>query len=340
MKKLLLVSMVVALAFTLSGCDLGFLPASQTRTAMGTQVTITAYEKSPTLSFKFIDAVIDSAFQEIFRIEKLTRYEQLYDLNSAAGYEENVVTGKELNKLIIRAYGLNEASEGRYCPYLEPAIRLWGFDSDRAVKRVPELWEVDSVLAIMDSTYFTQVNDTLARLTPQGAGLDLSGFAKGYAVDRACYVLQSLGITAGIVEAGGDLRCFGTKPNGKPWQIGVRHPRNLDSLFTTIELDSGAVATSGDYENYFEVDGRYYHHLLDPITGQPSYRSASATVVAASCADADAWATAFFVLGPENGVTMAQRYNLDALIIRDIGGDITSNETRGMKRMRLDEDEE
>ncbi len=332
MRTLLTTVLLLSLLVSM-GCDL--LPISNSRNAMGTVITITVHEKSPTLHIKYIDAVIDSAFEEIHRIERLTYYEQLRTLNASSGYDDDIVVGEELIMLINNAYDINEMSRGAFCPFLEPVTSLWGFSSGRRELSVPPLWDIDSAMVVVDSTYFIQVNDSTARLTPKGAGLDLGGYAKGYAVDRAVAVLQDLGITAGIVEAGGDLRCFGTKPSGEPWEIGVRHPRHLDSLYTTIRIDSGAVATSGDYENYFIVDGVRYHHILDPLNGQPSYRSTSTTVIAKSCAEADAWATALFVLGPRQGVEMAEEMDLETLILQLRGEKVNEAQTPGFERLRV-----
>jgi FAD:protein FMN transferase len=129
--------------------------------------------------------------------------------------------------------------------------------------------------------------------------LDLGGIAKGYAVDRAVAVLRDWGVTDALVNAGGDLYAMGSSAEGDPWKVGIRSPSDPSRLAGTIELTDRAVATSGDYEQYFDHAGRRYHHLLDPATAAPRETAAhSLTVAAESCMAADAAATAVFGLDP------------------------------------------
>ena len=128
-----------------------------------------------------------------------------------------------------------------------------------------------------------------------GCGIDLGGVAKGYAVDRAVAALRDRGIEHALVGAGGDLYALGRSPAGEPWRIGIRSPDDSDGLVGTLQAENSAIATSGDYVQFFLYGGRRYHHLLDPTTGEPR-RSAqrSVTVRADSCMAADAGATATF----------------------------------------------
>jgi thiamine biosynthesis lipoprotein len=136
------------------------------------------------------------------------------------------------------------------------------------------------------------------RLTDRDAAIDLGGIAKGYAVDRAAGALRRRGVTRGIVNVGGDLYAIGRSADGDPWRVGIRSPADPDGLMGTLEVADAAVATSGDYERFFEYRGRRYHHLLDPETAAPRVSAAhSVTVRASSCMDADAAATAVFGLG-------------------------------------------
>ena len=133
-------------------------------------------------------------------------------------------------------------------------------------------------------------------------GLDLGAIAKGWAIDRATEKIMSHGIRNAIIDAGGDLRIIGGRPGKGFWRIGVQHPREPGSLLATFDLRDTAIVTSGDYERFFIADGVRYHHILDPATGQPARDCQSVTVLAATAAEADACATAAFVLGPEKGL--------------------------------------
>jgi thiamine biosynthesis lipoprotein len=166
--------------------------------------------------------------------------------------------------------------------------------------------------------------------------LDLGGIAKGWGVDRAADVLAGLS-GACLVNAGGDLVVRGLKPGGKPWRVGVQDPRDPSQLFLKLRLaENVAVATSGDYQRYFEVDGVRYHHLLDPRTGYPARAASSATVIAPDCATADAWATAVFVLGPAAGIAaLEEQPGLEGVIVVvDDAGELVLHETAGFARFR------
>jgi thiamine biosynthesis lipoprotein len=132
-------------------------------------------------------------------------------------------------------------------------------------------------------------------------GIDLGGIGKGYGVDQAVRALREWGIQNALVNVGGDLYALGVSEDGDPWTVGVRSPDDPNGLVTSLEMSDRAVATSGDYHQFFEHGGQRYHHLLDPRTGSPSRgRLRSVTVAAESCMDADAGATTAFVTSVSN----------------------------------------
>jgi len=177
---------------------------------------------------------------------------------------------------------------------------------------------------------------------PGGIQLDLSAVAKGYGVDRLAYYLKSQGFRHFVVEVGGELRGAGVKPDGQPWWVALEHIEEggLDEL--VLALHGLAVATSGDYRRYFERDGRRYAHTIDPRSGMPIANDlASVTVVHAQCMAADAWSTALTVLGPQDGLALAERQGLAArFVARHTGanGAVTYTETMSTHlRSMLDE---
>ena len=160
--------------------------------------------------------------------------------------------------------------------------------------------------------------------------IDLGGIAKGYAVDRALRVLKAAGVSSSLVDAGGDIGLLGSKPNGAPWRIGVQHPRDMREMIAVIEIDSGSVATSGDYERFFEHEGRHYHHILDPRSGYPARGLVSVTIIAPTCGLADALSTAVFVLGPEAGMQLLRRLpQAEGLLIAEKEGKLTAWKSKG-----------
>ncbi|GBE29428.1 thiamine biosynthesis lipoprotein ApbE precursor [bacterium BMS3Bbin04] len=328
------VSMLAALIF-ISGCSQ--LPVEDTKTLMGTQVIVTIYDyDKEQINSDQLQSVLDSSFREIKRIQSLAQWRQLKNLNDWAGKRPAYI-GNELITLIDDAYLLSVDTHGAFRPDMGPLVKLWAIGTDSA--RIPAYWEIEDAQDVVFDTYFNVVDSATAYLEPLGASLDLGGVAKGYAVDRACEVLKELGVTAGMVWAGGDLKVFGHKPDGEPWRIAVRHPRDPEQFAAVLEIrDEMAVATSGDYERYFEINGGRYHHIINPETGYPGLKSISATVLAERCMDADAYATAFFVLGPEEGIRMSSQFDLPAMIMAERDGEIVMKETSSFRRLRGDLD--
>lgn len=321
---------LLLLSFT--GCSK--FPVTETKSLMGTEVSITVHAVDARLKGKLVYAAMDSAFREIERIEDLAKWNQMAKLNRYAGFKDYEV-GEELIGLVNHAYDVALATDGTFRPDTGPLVNLWQIGTEDA--RIPSEDEIDRALEIMNSTVFTVVDSVHARLDPVGASLELGGIAKGYAVDRACEVLENLGVTAGMVWAGGDLRVFGTKPDGKPWRIAVRHPRKPSEFLAVIEIDSGSVATSGDYERYSILDGGRYCHIFDPRMGAPSRASVSATAVMPTCMDADAYATALFVLGPDDGATLAEIQEFPALVADERADTLYTRETVSFRQLRHDE---
>ena len=199
--------------------------------------------------------------------------------------------------LLARALALSKALDGALCLTLSPVLSAWGFVSgDYAVPDAGTLKEL-----------LTRTGDEKVRLdgttveTPDGVMLDLGAVAKGYAADRVTALLQERGVGAAIVNLGGStIRAYGTKPDGSPWRIAIRDPRDEAVYAAFLTLSEGAVDTSGGYERYFEQDGETYWHILDPATGAPARTGlVSVTVLTGDAFTGDALSTALFVMGPE-----------------------------------------
>ncbi len=139
--------------------------------------------------------------------------------------------------------------------------------------------------------------DTTVFLTEKGMSIDLGGIAKGYAIDRGSAVLKKMGITNFILNAGGDIYVSGTKGENTLWKVGIKHPRHSNDFIAEFDLKDYAVATSGDYERFKIINGKRYHHILDPGTGYPGTLSESSTILAPTAEEADATATYVFLLG-------------------------------------------
>jgi thiamine biosynthesis lipoprotein len=202
------------------------------------------------------------------------------------------IESPELGEILLVAERVYRLSGGLFDPTIGKVSRLWSFGEGG---EVPPADSLEQALGWVGLDRF--LNDR--RRGPYV--LDLGGVAKGYAVELASKKLIGLGFKSAIISAGGDMRLVGKHPDGKPWRIAIRHPRRGDAFVGYLRLQDAAVATSGDYERCFFIDGKRYHHILDPRTGMPGGRSTSVTVVGEEGTLCDALATALFLAGHVEG---------------------------------------
>jgi len=216
--------------------------------------------------------------------------------------------------VLARALAHAADSDGAFDPTVGPAVNRWGFGPERPRDTPPPDAHIAAHRARVDWRRVRLVGDRV--LQPGGCYLDFSAIAKGYATDRVLAALAAAGIRHAMVEVGGELKAHGRRPDGRPWQVGVRWPGHADGEGPVVALDGLAIATSGDDFRYFESGGRRYSHTLDPRTGMPvAHALASVTVLHADAIEADAWATALLVLGPDAGVERARAHGLAALFV-------------------------
>lgn len=218
---------------------------------------------------------------------------------------------------------VHRESRGRFEPTLGPLVALWGFGPDYRAIRVPDEAEIAAARRSVGYEKVELRADPPALRKPlRDLAIDFSGIAKGYGVDLVARHLEAIGIPSYLVEIGGEIRTGAAREDGREWAVAVEKPDAGHGDFLRVIYPKGyAVATSGDYRNYFEQDGRRYSHLIDPTTGRPiENRVASVSVAARSCAEADAWATAMMVLGYEDGAALGEELGLPLLwILREDG---------------------
>lgn len=292
-------------------------PHRETRFMMGTLVDVVLYTDAKTAP-----EAANRAFESIGRVENAAHPagedSPLFRVRHGQGTR---IEG-DLLRILETAMGVSRATSGAFDPTMGQVVYMWGFGHDDP--RLPDPQEIEVAL---EKTGYDRV--PLGECCPQGLDIwfDLGGVAKGYAVDDAVKVLKETGARAGIVNAGGDLRSFGIRPRRGYWKIGVQDPSNPQELAGVLEIKEAAVATSGDYQRYFEKDGVRYHHILDPATGYPAHAGLrGTTVIAPDCATADALATAVFVMGPEKGVALLEEWDgAEGVLITDNGSILTTS---------------
>ena len=236
-----------------------------------------------------------------------------------------------------QALTVSEATQGAFDITVAPLVDLWGFGRGTRKTVTPE--EVDSARQLVGYHKLTLTDNYLIKTNPQ-IRLDASAIAKGLGVDVALQCLKENGCTNAMVEIGGEVACYGLNPSGDAWKIGINKPIN-DSTGTdatlerVLHLTDIAVATSGNYRQYYFQGGKKYAHTIDPRTGYPvEHNLLSATVIAPSCMMADAWATAFMVIGIDSALTICENNpDLDCLLIYENDeGQFSSTQSTGFSR--------
>ena len=232
------------------------------------------------------------------------------------------------------AQEVSRLTRGAFDVTVAPLVSAWGFGPTGPAASLPTDEEVTALLANVGETMLEiDAAATSIRKSRPDVQSDLSALAKGYAVDRVADLLERSGdgVEGYLVEVGGEVRTRGRNNDGLPWRVGIERPvEGPPSIQRVLELTDAALATSGDYRNYFEHEGRRYSHTIDPRTGFPvDHRLASVSVVDALCVRADALATALEVLGPEEGFALAQERGWAVLLItREVDGTLTEQATQ------------
>lgn len=226
-------------------------------------------------------------------------------------------------RVMAQAMDTSAASQGAFDVTIGPLVDLWGFGAGATgTGNIPVEREISDKLARVGyEAIEVDVQANAARKLNSGARLDLSGIAKGHAVDRVAAVLDTLGFESYLVEVGGELKARGAKPDGSLWKVAIERPAaGTREVYRALNLDNQAIATSGDYRNFFSNGGQRYSHSIDPRTGQPvNHELASVSVVANSTMAADALSTALMVLGPDDAMAFAQKHKVAAYMILKSG---------------------
>jgi thiamine biosynthesis lipoprotein len=297
----------IGVVLGLTGCDSKPDIINISGAALGTRyhITVVADQPAPDDLAERVEAVlevIDQSMSTYKSDSEISRFNQL-----AINTEQQI--SAEFAQVLTISRSIWQQSAGAFDPTVGPLVDLWGFGPVSTDNVVPSDEQINTALTEIGYQHVRLADDRLSKTQP--LRLDLSAVAKGYAVDQIADMLEMLALPDYLVEVGGEMRLSGSNPKGQPWRIAVEQPSLIPQVQQVIEVADTAMATSGDYRNYFESDGVRYSHSIDPRTGRPvSHGLASVTVLAPTCAEADAWATALTILGEEQGMLLAEQLDL------------------------------
>jgi thiamine biosynthesis lipoprotein len=301
-------------------------------TAMGTRLTFVALT-SPRVDEAAVHAAIEKAIEEVRRLESLMTTwrddSEISRINQAAG-KAPVHVSRETIDVVSKSQWMSERSGGVFDITFEVMHGLWRFDEDLE-RRLPSASAIAQRRKLIDYRHVV-VDEKKSTIFLEGreTKISLGGIAKGYAIDRAAGVLLSAGIEDFLAQAGGDLYVHGRRADGTPWTAGVRDPRGPEgSYFARMPVVDHAFSTAGDYERSYVIDGKRYHHIIDPRTGWPATASRSVTIWAKDALTADALDDAVFILGPEKGLEVVEA-------TEDAGAIIVDSENRIFISKRLE----
>ncbi len=280
-----------------------------------------------------VRAVIDERLDLVNRL--MSTYDPGSEISRFNAHEstEPFAVSQEVLEVLEQARDVSERSHGAFDVTVALLVDAWGFGPRDRTGPIPDEGSLAALLQLVgyEGLEVDLEAGTVSKSNP-GMTIDLSAIAQGYGADAVASGLRDLGLTSFLVDVGGEIRAVGARRTGRGWRVGIERPDGLGEVWGTVELADEGIATSGDYRNYFELDGVRYAHIIDPRTGQPIHsRGASVSVLHTSASLADAWATALCVLGPVDGYELARREGIAALFITLVEGRLEFRVTPAME---------
>ncbi|MCU4674899.1 FAD:protein FMN transferase [Catenovulum sp. 2E275] len=308
---------LVALAFFVSCAKQNELDtlALQGRT-MGTTYHLTLVAKPDLLDQQKLQTEIDAILEDVN--DKMSTYRPNSELSL---FNQNQTTdpiglSADTSTVIAKAIELGQLTNGALDVTVGPLVNLWGFGPDGRPNRVPDEAQIEAIKTHVGLDKISLEDNLISKADPK-VYVDLSSIAKGFGVDKVAQYLESVGINHYLVEIGGEMRLNGKKADGSSWRIAIEKPVTFDrAVQQVIEPGDAALATSGDYRNYFEQDGVRFSHTIDPITFKPiNHKLVSVSVISKDCMTADGMATALNVMGPEKAFDFAKKHDLAVYLV-------------------------
>jgi thiamine biosynthesis lipoprotein len=303
----------------LSSCQRNELTYRTSGDVFGTVVEVSIYGEPEARANQLGEQVMEE-FGRLHKKFHAWKPSELTALNDAIARGETFQSDAEMVDLLKAATKLAEESDHYFNPAVGRLIRLWGFQSSDIKPQGPAPEDIKRLVdarprmsdLIFDGTKISSRNPTVM--------LDLGGYAKGYALDRAAQILRTAGVRAALINVGGNLLAIG-QPGNRLWTVGIQDPRG-DGMIARVELRDGeAVGTSGDYQRYYMKDGKRHPHIIDPRTGETTNRVAAVTIITSGGKDAgtrsDGYTKPLFIAGPEHWQVMANRLGLKEVMLID-----------------------
>jgi len=297
--------------------------------------------KVVTQFFKNVKALkdqIEERLEEINRSMSIYRTDsEISRFNAEKSTDKKFYVSNDFLNVMIVAENIYKLTNGAWDGTIKPLADLWGFNGPAIIKTIPEKEEIKELLTDLGFNKIEILENRYCRKKKASISLDLSSVAKGYAVDQVAEIIKIHGIENFLVEIGGEVYASGFKKDGKYWKVGINTPKkdaSYDHVYKVVSLRNKAVATSGDYRNFFEIDGKRYSHVMDPRTGYPVTNGiVSASIIADTCTFADGLATAIMVLGREKGLELVDRLdNVECLIVvQEKDGTLIDYYSKGFK---------
>jgi thiamine biosynthesis lipoprotein len=268
------------------------------------------------------DKLLDTAFARLRQIEsELTVNKpgsEIDAVNAAAG-KHPVKVGADAIAIIKKDLGYCAMTDGAFDPSVGPLVKLWGIGTDHA--RLPAQSEIDAAKKLVGwKDIVLDENAGTVYLKRPGMALDLGSGTKGYATDQLVELFKSAGVKSAIIDLGGNIFVMGSRPDGKPWRVGLQNPDSSErgAYLGIADLSNKTMVTSGVYERFFIKNGKRYHHILDPFTGYPVDNGlTSVTIITDRSFDADGFTTALFAVGRERGMELGIKAGVGVIMVDD-----------------------
>jgi len=284
---------------------------------------------------------IELAYKEVWkRLETISWRMNVLDTRSDVSKINNsnqnsVVVGNDTYHVLDRALYFSKLSEGAFDISVWPLIKLW--KNAQSINVLPMKNQIKNAKNSVGMNNIKLMDNHRVLLTNAQTKIDLGGIAKGFAIDEAARIFREHGIERFFIDAGGDVYAGGVNCTGKSWRVGIRNPQDISEIMDIVEITDSAVATSGNYEQYYEIAGQKWSHIMNPITGYPQKDVISATVIAPNALDADALATALTVMGAEKATQLINNLTTKhaSLIIVDKGlGQLERTQSKSYARFK------